>query len=258
MTLAIDIGGTGIKVMRVSARGKPLSERARVLTPRPATPRAVLAALRPVLAAQERFDRVAVGFPGVVQRGVTHSAPNLHPSWAGFDLGAKLEALTGRPTRVMNDAGIQGFGVIEGTGVEACVTLGTGMGFSLFVDGMYVPNIELGHHPLKDDRTYEDLVSDAALKKVGKRRWLKRVRQVVDQIRATFNPREICLGGGNSRIIREPFAPDVRVVGNVAGLLGGARAFDRIPGPLPSTRRHVRRTVRDRAAPETRRRLRVG
>src|SRR5438094_10621989 len=87
-TLCIDVGGTGIKVMVVSSRGKPISERSRIETPHPATPKAIAAALRTILPDPGTFDRVSVGFPGVVQDGVVRTAPNLDPSWAGFDLAA--------------------------------------------------------------------------------------------------------------------------------------------------------------------------
>ena len=154
-TLCIDIGGTGLKTMIVSASGKPLSERVRIVTPRPATPRAICAALLQVMPDRTRFDRVSVGFPGVVVDGVTRTAPNLHPAWKGFELATWVLQSTGRPTRVLNDAGVQGHGVVQGLGTEICVTLGTGFGFSLFVNGHYVPNVEFGHHPFRKGRTYE-------------------------------------------------------------------------------------------------------
>jgi polyphosphate glucokinase len=112
-TLCIDIGGTGLKQMVVDERGDALSERLRVETPHPATPGAVLTALKGLLAAEKTpYDRVSVGFPGVVVDAITRTAPNLDPAWAGFKLGAAIEKLTGKPARVCNDAGEQGYGVI--------------------------------------------------------------------------------------------------------------------------------------------------
>ena len=90
-TLAVDIGGTGLKTIVLDARGKPLTERLRVDTPRPATPRAVLTAIAGMAKQQGVFDRVSVGFPGVVRRGVTETAFNLDPRWVGTDLKASLE-----------------------------------------------------------------------------------------------------------------------------------------------------------------------
>ncbi len=226
-TLCIDIGGTGLKAMIVSAHGRPLSERSRVETPRPATPRAVGAALQKLFPERTGFDRVSVGFPGVVVDGVVRSAPNLHPSWSGFDLATWVLRATGRPTRVLNDAGVQGHGVIQGRGVELCVTLGTGFGFSLFVNGHYVPNVEFGHHPFRKGKSYEELLGDAALKKRGKRRWNRTLGHAVTQLQTTFNFRVLYLGGGNARNIDVSLPRNVKVVDNVAGLLGGVKLWER-------------------------------
>lgn len=225
-TLCIDVGGSGIKAITLNGKGKAVHERSRIETPQPATPEACLAVIAALAAGQGPFGRVSVGFPGVVQEGVTLSAPNLHPSWAGFPLAAELEQRLGKPVRVANDAGVQGLGVIEGKGVEAVITLGTGMGFGLYVDGRYVPNIELGHHPFRNRKTYEDRVSDAALKQVGKKRWRARVAQVIAQLEPLLNYRRLYVGGGNSRLLDAATLPqNVVVVDNVAGLLGGLRLW---------------------------------
>ncbi|MDE2291996.1 MAG: ROK family protein, partial [Elusimicrobia bacterium] len=117
-TLAIDIGGTGLKALVLDARGKALTERTRVETPRPATPRAILGALTRLVRPLPQYHRVSVGFPGVVRAGTTRSAPNLHPTWAGFALADTLQRRLGKPVRVLNDAGVQGYGVVRGKGVE--------------------------------------------------------------------------------------------------------------------------------------------
>jgi len=226
-TLCIDIGGTGLKSMIVSAQGKPLSERARIPTPRPATPRAVLAALQQSMPPRTEFDRVSVGFPGVVIDGVVKTAPNMHRSWAGFDLATWVLRSTGRPTRVLNDAGVQGHGVIQGRGTEVCVTLGTGFGFSLFVNGHYVPNVEFGHHPFRKGKTYEELLGDAALKRRGKGKWNRTLEAAVAQLQDTFNFRLLYLGGGNARNVSFTLPRNVKLVDNVAGLLGGVKLWER-------------------------------
>jgi len=220
-TLAIDIGGTGVKAMVLDAAGKELTERVRLPTPRPATPRAVLGALRTLLPALGAFDRVSCGFPGVVVDGVTRTAPNLHPTWAGFDLARALERLTKRPSRAINDAGVQGFGVVKGVGVEMLLTLGTGMGCALFIDGIYVPNLELAHHPLRRGKTYEEYVGAAALEAVGKKKWNRRVARVLAQIEPIWNPSHIYLGGGNAKHLTLELPANVTVTSNLAGLLGG-------------------------------------
>jgi polyphosphate glucokinase len=220
-TLCIDVGGTGLKALVVDAKGAPVTERARVETPRPATTDAVLAALKALVAPLGAFDRVSVGFPGVVVEGVTKTAPNLHPSWRGFALAEAMDRMTRRPVRVLNDAGVQGYGVIEGRGTEMVLTLGTGMGCALFVDGRYVPNLELAHHPFRKGQTYEEYVGAKALEAKGKKKWNARVARVVDVVLPIFNPRVLYLGGGNAKHLRVKLPPEVRIGTNTAGLLGG-------------------------------------
>jgi len=225
-TLCIDIGGTGIKMITLDARGRPVTERARMLTPRPAKPAAVLDVVRRMLPSQPRFDRVSVGFPGVVLHGVVRTAVNLGTDfWTGHDLRRDLERLTGVPVQVINDADLQGYGVIEGRGVELALTLGTGLGSALFVDGRLVPNLELGHHPFQKGKTYEERVCDAALKRVGKRDWTRRVLGALKQLTLTFNPRLIYLGGGNVEHLRGELPKHVHTFTNVAGMTGGIKLW---------------------------------
>jgi polyphosphate glucokinase len=225
-TLCIDIGGTGLKALVLDEKGEKLTERVRVETPKPATPEAVVAALVALVEPLGAFDRISVGFPGVIVGGSTHTAPNLDKSWKNFELKESLERRLKRPTRVLNDAGVQGFGVIDGKGVEMVITLGTGMGCALYVDGKYVPNLELAHHPFRDGKTYEEYVGGRALEKIGKKKWNKRVGQVLAQIDPIWNPRRIYVGGGNAKHLRLDLPPHVRITDNVAGLLGGIRLWD--------------------------------
>jgi polyphosphate glucokinase len=226
-TLCIDIGGTGLKLMVVDDAGEPLSDRLRVETPRPATPGAVLAALKTLLGqVNVPYDRVSVGFPGVVVDSVTRTAPNLDPAWAGFKLGAAIEKLTGKPARACNDAGVQGYGVIEGRGTEVCVTLGTGFGFAMYIDGRYVPNIEMAHHHFAKQKTYEEFVGVRALERVGKKKWNQRVLRVIEQLEPVLNFRVMYVGGGNAKKLEIKLPKNVKIVENVAGLLGGVRLWD--------------------------------
>jgi polyphosphate glucokinase len=225
-TLCIDIGGTGLKAMVLGPTGEPTSDRTRVATPQPATPDAVLAAIELMVAPLGAFDRIAVGFPGVVVDGVTRTAPNLDPAWTAFPLAAELERRTGKPARVANDAGVQGLAVIEGKGVEVVITLGTGMGFALYIDGRYVPNIEMAHHPFMKGQTYEERVGEAARVEIGNRRWRGRVAKVLAQLDPIFNYRQLYLGGGNAQRIEPSSLPaNVKIVSNVAGLLGGHKLW---------------------------------
>ncbi len=220
-TLAVDIGGTGIKVIVLDETDKAVTERTRVETPHPATPKALLKAINQLAAKEGKFDRVSVGFPGVVRRGVVETAPNLHPSWKGFHIEAELHKLLHKPVRVLNDAAIQGYGAISGKGLELMVTLGTGVGSSLFLDGMLVPNLELGHHPFRKGETYEEQLSNAVLHKIGKKRWNKRLAKAVEHWELLFNPDHLYLGGGNSRLVSLKLPSNAAVVDNQEGLLGG-------------------------------------
>lgn len=219
-TLTIDIGGSGIKCLLLDRDGMPSGKRQRQETPQPATPTAVLQVIKSLLP-DTAYDRVSVGFPGVVVDGVIHSAPNLDESFAGFDLQSELNRLTERPVRVLNDAGLQGLGAISGVGTEVVITLGTGMGFAIYVDGRYVPNVELAHHPLDKSGTYEQSVGNRARKQLGKRKWSKRVLRALAQIQATFNPQRIFVGGGNAAKFKGKLPGGVVLIDNVAGLLGG-------------------------------------
>jgi polyphosphate glucokinase len=225
-TLSLDIGGTGIKMLALDQAGRPTTERQRMLTPHPARPAAVLEVVRRMLAVGPKFDRVSVGFPGVVTDGVVQTAANLGTDfWKGFDLQAAIQRLSGKPTRVINDADLQGHGVIEGRGVELVLTFGTGLGSALFVDGHLVPNLELGHQPFKKGKTYEERVSDAELKHIGKRHWVRRVQEALEQINLVFNPRLLHLGGGNANHLKDDLPSNARLFTNVEGMTGGIRLW---------------------------------
>lgn len=233
-TLAVDIGGTGIKAMRLDARGRAISERVREKTPRPATPGRVITVVGDLAERLPDFDRVSVGFPGVVVDGVPRTAANLHPSWIGVRLEHRLRILLGKPVRVANDADVQGLGIVEGKGVELVVTLGTGVGSALFLDGRLIPNLELGHHPFRGGKTYEQLLGDETLERIGRRRWIHRVRKAADLLIRTFSCRRLYLGGGNARLLPRGLRREVRIASNLAGLLGGIRLWDQsIPPAKP-------------------------
>jgi polyphosphate glucokinase len=238
-TLAIDIGGTGLKALILGPDGDPLTDRVRVETPRPATPDAMLPALWKLVEPLGAFDRISVGFPGVVVEGVTLTAPNLHKQWRGFDLAKAVTERLGRPVRVLNDAGVQGYGVIEGNGVEMVLTLGTGLGCAVYFEGNYVPNLELAHHPFGNGKTYEEFVGAAALRRLGKKKWNRRVAKVIAQILPVWNPRHLYVGGGNAKHLTIDLPPNATITPNVAGLLGGIVLWhDRAAvAPAPAIRR---------------------
>jgi polyphosphate glucokinase len=220
-TLCIDIGGTGIKTLVVGTDGKHRGERLRVDTPRPATPKAVVRAIVGLAKQQGEFDRVSVGFPGVVRKGVVETAFNLHKTWIGVDLDRMLTKELDKPVRTANDADVQGLGAVKGEGVELVITLGTGFGSALFVDGRLVPNVQLGHHAGWNRKTYEEELGQKALKKVGRKKWNRRLRKAIASLGELFNYDRLYIGGGNAEKINFELPDRVKAVSNVEGLLGG-------------------------------------
>jgi polyphosphate glucokinase len=219
-TLAVDIGGSGVKVLVLDEAGQPMGDRDRLETPQPATPEAIVAVIL-TLAADKTFDRISVGFPGVVRQGITETAVNLCSEWINFDLATALSSQLGKPTRVINDADMQGLGAITGQGVELVITLGTGIGSALFLSGKLIPNLELGHHPFRKGETYEEQLGRVALDRDGKKKWNDRLQKAVSLLDRIFNYDTLYLGGGNTKHILADLPTRVTIVPNVAGLLGG-------------------------------------
>ena len=223
-TLAVDIGGSGIKVMVLDDLGNPLSDRDRLKTPQPAKPKPVLETII-TLAKKQEYDRISVGFPGVVQHGVIKTAVNLHPDWLGFDLEKTLHDALAKPVRVANDADIQGFGAISGQGVELVITLGTGFGSALFIDGKLVPNLEMGHHPFRKGETYEEQIGREALEAQGKKKWNSRLQKAIANLEHLFNYDTLYIGGGEAKNIDFELPANAQIVPNVTGLLGGIKLW---------------------------------
>jgi polyphosphate glucokinase len=220
VTLSIDIGGSGLKAMLVGPQGKPLSERERIPTPAIPTPLSVLRALDKLAAQLVGFDRVSVGFPGVIKHGVTYTAVNLHPRWMRFPLAAALEQRWKKPVRAANDADLAGGAAVKGKGVELVLTLGTGMGGALFTDGKLCPGLELGQHPWRK-KTYEDYMGRRGLDQFGKEHWNLFLLEVIRQTEELFNWDHLYLGGGNTKKITVKLPKNVSIVSNQLGLVGG-------------------------------------
>jgi polyphosphate glucokinase len=239
-TLVFDIGGTGLKAAVLDAAGALVADRVRVDTHYPCPPSLLVDDLAALAAPLPPAERVAAGFPGMVREGKVLTAPHfvtvagpgsavdkaLVAAWRGYDLAGALSTRLGKPTRVANDADVQGAAVMKGTGLELVVTLGTGVGTAIFYGGQLMPHLELAHHPLHKDDTYNDQLGDRARKAVGNARWNKRVRRAVEILRELCFFDHCYIGGGNSRRIDGEIAPDVTVVDNTAGLLGGIKLWD--------------------------------
>jgi polyphosphate glucokinase len=239
-TLAIDIGGTGLKASVVDATGVMVAERVAVKTTYPCSPRKMVDDLALLVAPLPAAQRVSAGFPGMVRNGRVLSAPHfvtehgpgttidpdLVQKWTGFDLAGALCTRLDKPTRVANDADVQGMAVVDGKGLELVVTLGTGVGTAFFYDGRLLPHLEFAHHPFLKGDTYNEQVGDAARKAVGNTRWNKRVRRAVATLRALSFFDHCYLGGGNARKVQGDLGDDVSIVDNTAGILGGIRLWD--------------------------------
>jgi polyphosphate glucokinase len=222
LTLAIDIGGTRLKAAVLDRNGGMVAERVRVRTPRPCPPELMVSTLAEMVAPLPAFDRVSVGFPGVVRKGRILTAVNLgNSSWQGFNLEQALSAVLEKPVRVINDADMQGLAAIGGDGVEMVITLGTGVGCGLFLDGRLAPHLEIGHIPFRKNQTFEEQLGNNAFLEAGRRRWNRRLIKAIDLWRVLTNFDKLYLGGGNSREITFELPEGVEVVSNELGLKGG-------------------------------------
>jgi polyphosphate glucokinase len=216
-----------LKLLVLDERGEPLSDTLARPTPDPPSPEVLFTMIHDMADTLPPHRRVSVGFPGVVKNGVTWNAPNLGDElWDCVPLSEKLSYRLERPVRAVNDVDLQGLGVVRGEGVELVLTLGTGMGAALFTDGMLVPNLELGHHPFRDGHSYEDLVRDSELKRVGRVDWTARVLDAIEQIEPIFNYDMLHLGGGNAVNIQSELSENVRVFSLAEALRGALKLWD--------------------------------
>jgi polyphosphate glucokinase len=221
--LAIDIGGTGLKAGILSFDGDMLTERTRLETPQPATRESLLDALGKLIEPLGDYDLVSVGFPGVVRNGTIITAANLGTEeFRGFDLAGELQKRLSKPVRVINDADMQGFGAVEGKGLEMVITLGTGFGSALFMNGELAPHLEIAHLPFRKNQTFEQQTGDKARKKIGRKRWNRRIQRAIEFLRTLTHFDKLYIGGGNAMRIDFKLAPDVKTVSNDAGVKGGA------------------------------------
>lgn len=226
-TLSIDVGGSYIKAAVLSADGQPVDEEWRVPTPNAITPDLLLDTIESLAKRSPPFDRVSIGFPGVVRDGVVLTAPNLgNEQFAGFHLERDVAVRLGKPVRACNDADMQGYGAIAGRGVEMVITLGTGFGSSIFMNGRLGPHLELAHHCFRGGRTYEEELGEPALRMVGADEWNTRLAAAIEVLRSLTHFDHLYVGGGNSRLVTLALPTDVSIVSNVAGVLGGVKLWE--------------------------------
>lgn len=235
----IDVGGSGIKGAPVdTASGEFVAERIRIKTPKPATPEAIVATAVEVVKQAGWDGPVGCGFPAVVKDGVVRTAANIDEAAIGFDMQGRLEQELGDPVRVINDGDAAGLAEMRwgaGSGVEGVVlmlTLGTGIGTSLFVGGTLVPNTEFGHIEIRGEDA-ERRAADSARKRedLSWKEYAKRLDEYLHRVEDLLWPDLIVIGGGISKK-SEKFFPHLkartRVVRaqmlNEAGIAGAALA----------------------------------
>ena len=245
--LGIDIGGTGIKGAPVdTTTGKCVADRHRIPTPQPATPKAVTEVVAEVAQFFSWKDSVGATFPAVIKDGVARTAANVDRSWIGTNAQELFSDAIGAPVTVVNDADAAGvaemeFGAGKGVdGVVIMVTLGTGIGSALFVDGVLVPNTELGHMKMgKKDAERHAAESVREQQGLSWQQWAGRLSAYFAVIEELFSPDLIIVGGGVSKK-SEKFLPLVTTTTkivpaqllNEAGIIGAALNVVKSAEPL--------------------------
>ena len=240
-TLSIDVGATGLKASVLDADGAMVADRVKIATTYPMPPEKLIEDLTRLVAPLPDAERVSTGFPGMVRAGHvlspshfntkhgpgTHVDPDLVKAWRGFDLAGALATALGRPTKVANDADIQGSAVVTGQGLELVITLGTGFGTSYFYMGNLMPHMEFSHHPFRKGETYDEQLGEPTRKEIGEERWAKRVHRAIRNLRELMFFDHLYIGGGNSRRLdRDELDDDVTIVDNTAGILGGIKLWE--------------------------------
>ncbi len=244
-TLAIDIGGTGLKANVLDRDGDVVADRVKIPTTYPMPPERLVEKLTGLANKLPEADRISAGFPGMVRTGRVLSAPHfvtkkgpgtetvpeLVDAWARFDLAAELSQAIGKPCRVANDADVQGAAVVAGNGFETVITLGTGLGTAFFMDGRLLPHFELSHVEFRQKESFNEQLGEVARKKIGDKRWNKRVRRAIAYLDALTFFDHLYIGGGNApRVNRRDLGPvleRITVVDNSAGILGGIKLWDK-------------------------------
>ena len=226
-TLGIDIGGTALKASVLDTDGRMIVERVRLPTPYPCPPKVLLRALAELSAPLPAFDRISIGFPGVVRDGHVVTAPHFRKkAWNAYPLEEAVAQRLERPARLLNDAEVQGLGIIAGKGLEVVLTLGTGVGSAVFAGGWLAPHLELAQHPLYKGGTYNEYVGNEALRRDGKKKWSRRVLRTIEVVDSLLHYDVLYLGGGNARHLSVDLPEGVRIASNDNGITGGIHLWD--------------------------------
>jgi polyphosphate glucokinase len=182
------------------------------------------------------YDKVSVGFPGYVRNGVVKTAPNLgNDFWKDVNFRQNWKKLWVKDAQVVNDADMQGLGVVSGKGLEMVITLGTGFGTALLMDGHLLPHLEVAHHPVSKGRDYDEYIGDIALDKEGVKKWNSRIKKVFKILKTVFNYDYLYIGGGNSDKLTFKLDKNMKIVTNADGIKGGARLWAEDKHPVTHT-----------------------
>jgi polyphosphate glucokinase len=226
--LVVDIGGTHVKVLATGEKQAREFDSGPALTPKRMVPKVLK------LVADRKYDVISIGYPGPVLRNRPISEPwNLGKGWTGFDFETAFKC----PVKVLNDAAMQALGSYKG-GQMLFLGLGTGLGSAMIVDGVIEP-MELGHLPYKK-ATFEDYVGIRGLKKHGKKKWRRFVKDVVERLIAALEPEEVVLGGGNVHKLKE-LPPLCRAGDNSNAFCGGFRLWENSNGAIDAPTRRRKR-----------------
>jgi polyphosphate glucokinase len=202
-------------------------KRARVATPYPCRPEILLRAIADLAAPLPSFDRISIGFPGVIRGGNVVTAPHFdQEAWRNYPLETALSRHLRKPARLLNDAEVQGLGIIDGLGLEVTLALGTGVGSAVLDDGRLAPHIELAQHPVHKGKTYDGYIGDEARLAIGVKKWNRRVLRIIGIVHSLLHYDVLYIGGGNSAHIVVDLPAGVRLASNEAGLTGGIRLWD--------------------------------
>ena len=221
---AIDAGGTGLKAAVLDTTGRFAADRVSIPTPYPLGPDRFVTTIAKLVRSLPAYDRVSVGLPGVVRGGRILTAapqfstehglgtpvvPALVRAWSGFPITDALSNRLGKPTRVVNDADLQGLAVVFGVGVEFVVTFGAGVGTALFSNGVLAPHLEFALVPFRKGETFNEQLGEGTLKRIGLKRWQRRVMEALEVFRVLHEFRPLFPGGWE----RAPSeGPDARAV----------------------------------------------
>jgi polyphosphate glucokinase len=224
--LSIDIGGSYVKATILDKDGNMVNDYQKKATPSQASPEQLLATIQELTKDMGDHDYVSIGFPGYVKKGVVMTAPNLgSEQWHRIDFRAMVETTLNKPTKLVNDADMQGLGVASGKGLELVITLGTGMGSALLLDGKLLPHLEIAHHPICKKKDYDEYIGDIAFAKKGIDKWNVRMEYVLHVLKTVFNYDTLYIGGGNAKHLRLSLDENIRVINNKDGIKGGARLW---------------------------------